>query len=321
MDDREIVGIFMPYALHRMEEANNTGLRFAHYTTAETGFKILDSGHIFLRNSSLMNDFSEVRHGCDCLVRALDGPAGERLKAALSDINPGLPRALESSLHDHLEQVLSQTYLMSISEHLDHEDEFGRLSMWRAYAPENGIAFVLNNRPFVTPSNALGAYTSPVLYTMPDDRQPAFEEVVSSIERHIEILRQLGGTLVLRLLIHAFRFAVQSTKHPAFREEREWRVIYSPLPTTLQETQSNDRIPMELISLGGVPQRIYKIPFRDYPEEGFVGATIPALLDRVLIGPSTDANTIAEAYVDKLTQLNVPDAQKKIVVTGIPLRN
>lgn len=82
-----------------------------------------------------------------------------------------------------------------------------------------------------------------------------------------------------------------------------------------------ERIPTRIMSLHGVPQRVYAIPFKDYPDEGFIGATVPDLIDRILIGPSTDAHMIAQAFVSELQRLNVPDAHLKVTVTGVPLRH
>jgi len=217
---------------------------------------------------------------------------------------------------------------MSVSEHGDlnggdHEDKFGRLSMWRAYAPKDGVAFVMNNTPFLNESSALGAFTSPVVYSMSDDFQPAFAEVVDSVESNLDLIKSLGGNFLHEILMYSFRFAVQSTKHPSFKEEREWRVIYSPsiLHGIGKLTdQQMVRVPTEIISLGGVPQRIFAIPFVDYPEEGFIGATPPSLLNRILIGPSLDSYAIRHAFVAELIRLNIPDAESKVVITGVPLR-
>ncbi|NYT78084.1 DUF2971 domain-containing protein [Alcaligenaceae bacterium] len=322
--EKQLIQIFLPHAMRELQRVGQSRARFAHYTSAETGLKIFQSEKMLLRNSNLMNDFSEVRHGIDCLLSAYNGPLGNRLKVALRTVRDDLPQTVETSFNSEIMDFRTETYLMSVSEHDDHEDKFGRLSMWRAYAPKNGVAFILNNRPFICESNALNAFTSPVAYSTREDFQPAFQEVVSSIENNIETLQHLGAKQVHDRLLNAFRFAVQSTKHPAFKEEREWRVIYSPTlllrDGRLTEEQGK-RVPTEIMTLGGVPQRVYAIPCRDYPEEGFVGATIPDLLDRVLIGPSQDSHTIAQAYVEELTRLNVPDAHNKVVITGIPLRH
>lgn len=315
----------MPRAMREMDRVRSGGIRFAHYTSAETGLKILRSCKMLLRNSSLMNDFSEVQHGMECLNQAYNGKVGDRLKVAINEVQAELPEILQANFNEQFSHINGETYLMSVSEHdAGHEDDFGRLSMWRAYAPKDGVAFILNNTAFMGESDALGAFTSPVFYCMPDEFLTSFEEVVSSIEQNIELLQSLGGRFVHDTLLRAFRFAVQSTKHPSFSEEREWRVIYAP---TLADSdgyvpdQQSIRIPAEIMSLGGVPQRVFAIPFRDYPEEGFTGATPAGLINRVLIGPSRDSLTIGKAFAYELAMLGVEDAYEKVRITGVPLRH
>ena len=322
--------LFLPEAARRQEYIRAKNVRFAHYTSAEAGIAILRSGRMLLRNSVLMNDFSEVQHGMECLAVAYQGPVGERLKAVMRAIQPDLPEVVEHNFHGLFNDVRNETYLISISEHGDPEhgdaleDSFGRLSMWRAYARRDGIAFVFNNRPFMTETNALNAFTSPVEYATPDSFGIKFEALVAGFENNLELIKaNIGGEPFHDSLMNAFRFAVQSTKHPSFREEREWRVIYSP--TLLQQTgqmtaDQLSKIPTEIMTIRGVPQRVFAIAFRDYPEEGFEGATLPDLLDRVLIGPSLDAYAIAQAFVAELTALGVVDAHQKVIITGIPLR-
>lgn len=291
--------------------------------------KILRSQRMLLRNSSLMNDFSEVQHGLNCLSFAYNGPAGERLKVAMREVQADLPAILENNFNSLRNDFQNETYLISISEHGDLiegdalEDAHGRLSMWRAYGSRNGVAFVFQNTPFVTESDVLHAYTSPVIYANPDTFVPYFEEVVSSVEQNLDFLKQFGGKTFHDALMLAFRFAVQSTKHPAFREEREWRVIYSPTllhkDGILTEEQLK-RVPTEVLVLNGVPQRVFAIPFKNYEDEGFTGATVPELIDRVLIGPTSDTMAIQHAFVSELTLLGVPDAETKVAWAGVPLR-
>ncbi len=54
---------------------------------------------MLLRNSSLMNDFSEVRYGFNCLVAAYNGSVGDRLKIALRAVQEDLPEILEGTTH------------------------------------------------------------------------------------------------------------------------------------------------------------------------------------------------------------------------------
>ncbi|KTW02417.1 hypothetical protein SB4_03505 [Sphingomonas sanguinis] len=307
----EIWTTFLPNAAKQALRLRLANTRFAHYTSAQSGMKILGSGKMLLRNSTMMNDFSEVQHGMNCLTRCYGGPVGERLKAVMNAVQDGLPEILESNFDAQLLDVRSETYLISISEHGDPEhgdaleDSFGRLSMWRAYAAKNGIAFIFNNPPFLTESNALNAFTSPVVYATPETFVPYFEELVAGVERIAGFLVTQGGKYLHDNLMNTLRFMIQSTKHPSFREEREWRIIYTPTllqrEGALTEAQMM-KVPTEIITLGGVPQRVYAIPFKDHPEEGFVGAEIPALLDRVLglrLNQSQNASAVAMATPER----------------------
>lgn len=321
--------LFQPETAKQAKRVRENGTRFVHYTSGEGGLAILRSKRMLLRNSTLMNDFSEVQHGLDCLSTAYAGPSGDKLKGLLKTIQPDLPEIFEANFNSGVLDLRGETYLISISEHGDaeegddFEDRLGRLSMWRAYAQKDGIAFVFNNRPFLTETNALNAFSCPVVYASIEDYESRFAALVDGIEAELPLLQQYGGRWVHENLLLAFRFAAQSTKHPSFREEREWRVIYSPTLLDAQgqmDEAQKAKIPTEVMCLRGVPQRIYAIPFVNHPEEGFVGATIPELIDRILIGPSNDAYAIAQAFVSELEDCGVENASERVIVTGIPLR-
>lgn len=136
----KIFELFAPNTKREITRIRNTGKRFVHYTSAESGLAILRSGRVLLRNSTLMNDFSEVKHGMECLFAAYNGGPGEALKELMRKVQPDLPEVFEANFNAQLLDCRAETYLVSISEHGDPEhgdeleDAFGRLSMWRAYA-------------------------------------------------------------------------------------------------------------------------------------------------------------------------------------------
>jgi hypothetical protein len=115
-------------------------------------------------------------------------------------------------------------------------------------------------------------------------------------------------------MFNVLRFAAYCTKHPGFREELEWRVIYSP-SFELSETISH-----EIVSIDGVPQRIYKIPLIDAPEKGLDGADIPQFFDRIIIGPTDYPIAIRDAFETALHTAGVEDPAERIVVSDIPIR-
>jgi len=72
--------------------------------------------------------------------------------------------------------------------------------------------------------------------------------------------------------------------------------------------------------VNGVPQPIFKIPLKDIPDEDFVGAEIPALLDRIIIGPTQYPLPMLEAFTLLLTDAGVTDPDKRVFVSDIPIR-
>lgn len=227
----------------------------------------------------------------------------------------------------------AHTYLLSISEHgpervvpgvIDLESSYGRLSMWRAYGSRGGIALILNPEPFFSPSNALNAFTSPVFYGMPNDFAMEYERVLTAIERNTEAIRALPeGAFeeALQLFIH---FSSLSCKHPGFCEEREWRVTYSASPGSEHILDDGfnaaNALQREFRTIAGLPQRIYKIPLRDHPDKGLTGMTVPALRHRLVIGPTQYPAVSFDALYAALQRARVPDPEKRIAVSEIPLR-
>jgi hypothetical protein len=313
---------FFPHATREMEAVRKNSTLFAHYTSAENALNIIDGNQVWLRNTNLMNDYREVQHGERCVIDAWeDDNVGGKLRKALNSISTGLSeRFFERFIEDDRARSL-ETYMVAVSEHgneQSREDLYGRLSMWRAYGGNTNVAFVFNTDPFISENDALNAYTSPVLYADSEGFKPHFLEVAENIEKNIELLRLAGEDVTTHLLSSALHFAVLSTKHPGFAEEREWRVIYTP-NFSLTGSKSS-RLESKIVCIGGVPQRIYALKLENIPEQGFLEATLPELLVEVIIGPTQFPWPIYDALVEKLTNAGVTDANKKVKVSNIPLR-
>ena len=310
--------IFMPYAMRRLDQVRQKKTKFAHYTSAYAAIQIIEKKTVWMRNAVVMNDFSEVQHGQECLIESWsDENVGGRLKALMKRIDPDLVERVQQGFNNRLHDREVQSYLISISEHGDgalDEDMYGRLSMWRAYGGDTNVAFVFNNKPFVSESNALNAFTSPVLYCDKEGFKYHFLEMIKGLEKNFDFLAEIGPDEVETRLFWALHFAALSTKHPGFSEEKEWRVIYS---STLLPSE---RIKFDIETLGGVPQKVYKLLLKNYPEEGFVGATLPEFLDEIIIGPTESPWPIYEALSTRLEENGVENAWSKVRISNIPLR-
>ncbi len=313
-EDLKLHQVFYPYAFRRQQRMVHSRQRFVHYTRAEAAMSIIKNRQVWMRKSSVMNDFMEVEHGISCLLYAYNGPNGDRFRALFETLHPGITGQFEEIFNNWQPLFRFETYLTSLSEHDDREDELGRLSMWRAYASGTGVALVLNPGVFFTPSDALHAYTSPVAYMSQDEFRVEFEALTTGLIREIAFLRTLTRDQILGHVFAIFRAAVLCTKHPGFAEEREWRIIYSP------QYARSDRIIKEILPVGGVPQPVCKIPLEDIPEEGLVGASLAGLLNRIIIGPTTSGVVMQEAFFTLLEEAGVPDPGSKIWFSRIPLR-
>jgi hypothetical protein len=306
--------IFFPYASRREDDLVRRNGRFVHYTSASVAMSILQRKEVWMRNATTMNDFSEMEYGHACLINAYDDKPGSDFKAALDKCHPDLRPEAETLFKGWSQVLKNGTYLTCISEHQDSEDTIGRLSMWRAYGGDSGVALVLNNKAFTSTSLALRTYSSPVAYFGIEEFKAHFQQVADSMNNHLAFLAQVDREHVKLCLFNMFRFAMLGTKHPGFREEREWRIIHTP------RLEPTDRLLKDLQVVRGIPQTVYKIPLKNIPEEGLTGVEISEILDHVIIGPTQYPQTMYEAFVDILTGAGVPDAGRKIRVSDIPLR-
>lgn len=305
--------IFHPYATRKTVDAASKGQRFVYYTSAETAMHILRNGEIWMRKSHLMNDFREIEHGVDCLNHAYQAHKG-RMISVFDSLFPGFVERLEAKFNAWLPQFRADTYITCLSEHDPAEDQYGRLSMWRAYGGGAGVAIVVHGGPLIRPSDALLAYASPVAYSHGSEVEAAFGEILSHVEANKDFVAGLGEQQVEGSMFAVLRYATLCTKHPGFHEEREWRVIYSPT------FQRSERIKSSIETIGGTPQSICHLPLRDVPEEGLFGLNPADFIERVIIGPCKFPAGVYDALLFLLSDLGIPNAHEKIVVSDVPLR-
>ena len=290
------------------------GKRLVHYTSAENAYKIISGQQVWLRNALLMNDFSEIQHGISCLQAAWSDPAGAELRDWLDDAWPGL-RAEFVELYDgHINGMQVGTFMLSLSEHDDDEDELGRLSMWRAYGGDAGVALVLNPTFALNDSDEIKAYSAPVLYKSVQDFIPFFRAWVNGLTSNAEI-RQVDRDLILNSLFHAFRMFVLATKHPGFHEEKEWRVFHNP-----NLDDGSDWLSAHVELVGGIPQNVIKLALRDDETRGIAGVSPAGLINRVILGPSAHPVPIRQALASAMLAAGVEEPMSKIWVSNIPLR-
>lgn len=305
--------IFCPHWAEKTVNLLASGLRLVHYTATETALKIAENREAWLRNVRCMNDFSEVEWGASIVERFFNSNKAEPFWKTLEGLHPGIYERTTKLYRGWAQDLVQNTYAFCISEHDPQTHPIGRLSMWRAYAQTNGCALVLRAPPFYQVSDALGSYSFPVCYKSEEAAEEMFRSIVSNVINNVDLLKayeSLDGCVYQMLEYHA-----TCMKHPAFEEEHEWRVIHRPLQNP------NPRMKVEVTSVRGVVQKVFKLPMVNVPEENLFGIQPTEIVEQLLLGPSLDSAVVRDAAVEKLRELGFTNPDQIVRETRIPLRS
>lgn len=324
-DVEKLFSLFFPYASKKIREAKDTKIKLAHYTSAEAAVKILRSKELWLRNARIMNDFSEIEHGHECLRSVWpNAESGNKLKKMLEIIEPGLAEKIETTFDEGGDERKYQTSIFSLCEH-DENDNVGRLSMWREYGGASNVAMVFKGLAETIRTKATMISLSPVLYADRQIFEDHFANFVKGLEKEIDFLVKISKQnqkLIPALIFSAFTYAINCTKHLSFAEEKEWRVLYSKQFDVFgMDNGASDLIVINSVEIiDGIPQKIAKLQLKDVPQIDFIGATLPNLLERIILGPSANPWIMFEAIYTEMEEAGVGIANQPVKISNIPLR-
>lgn len=299
----------------RMEELKKSTNKLVHYTSASAGLKILQNKEIWMRRVSCMNDFSEVQHGKDLFIDLWKNTEKDIVQklTSLFDDNGDVFNEVIGELEKISAFNILHSYITCFSEHLESEDKYGRLSMWRGYGKGTGIALVLKKDIFCSDYDSLGVCTSPVAYLNKDDIKDKFISLVTDLEENKQKIdfKNIQRDDLHDFLIEWLEILILSIKHPAFCEEKEWRVI---------SFENAKGIKKDIIDLNGMPQPVQKIPLSEKLQTDGDEFSVNEILDHIIIGPTQYAIPIYQALVEELEKLNVENAKGKVIFSDIPYR-
>lgn len=312
----------MPYARGKrapLYKDEKSRARFVHYTSADAALSIIRNKRMWMRNTTCMSDYSEVQHGFSILQTILSGEATKKeLFESLDACSPNIAKEAIDIFDQWWHDIQSNTYISSVSEHDEKEDLHGRLSMWRAFGNNiTRVAIVLSvpaQPPHTGGVQELNLLFSPVAYLQQKEVHEDLKKVIKNIRDNCEFLRSVERSVVVAYVFHMLLTGVTCLKHEGFHEEREWRVIYAPRRMHSPFMEHSIEI------IGGIPQPIYKIPLDGKVSSALADLDISRLFDRLIIGPSPYPEVIYQAFVEELTKAAVPEAAKRVYISGIPIR-
>ncbi len=310
-DITQIESILMPHLIRESQRLEKDDIKLVHYTSSENAFNILSGQTLWMRNTSCMNDYSEVIHGLNSVsIHLLD--TDKNLKDfKVSDRTKEYLNASINKFDDiwSRSRLDANIYVASLSEKLPSENGLGRLSMWRAYGGKNGVAIEFNN-PAKT--NGLNVFLYPAIYN-DDELKKELDSVIRNIDENVDYLDSLSQQTVVDHIVLSLLLLVVCKKHEGFSEEREWRLVY--VPNLIQETEFALKNSVECIN--GLPQIVYKLPVNGGLSPKI---NLTTMLHKVLIGPTENAMQQALSFSMILNSIGLSDVDMKIERSDIPLR-
>jgi hypothetical protein len=314
-------GVFMPYARRQRDEAYQNlsagdNLRFVHYTSAEAALSIIRSKRMWMRNATCMSDYREIQHGFEMLGKIFfEKSSKAAFVGTLDSCTPSVATEAIEKFEQWSRDIRFSTYLACISEHDSNEDMNGRLSMWRAFGGSTVRVGMVFSLPRISNGSlALRLIFSPVAYLTEKQIRESFAEVVRNIGAGRSFLQSVNREVLVQTVFYMLVAAATCLKHEGFREEREWRAIYTPtlLPSPLMERST------EVIC--GVPQVVYKLPLDTGASPELADLDFGQIFDRLIVGPCPYPWVVYEAFRDALAATGVQGAAERVHISGIPVR-
>jgi hypothetical protein len=312
----QLMAVFNPKAMSRVKVLHDTKGRLVHYTSAENAMKIISSQTIWLRNTNCMSDYTEISHGFGYLQRFFSDQAKlQRFIAAADACYQNLGTDAISHVNGWLPEIRTNTYICSVSEHDPKENVLGRLSMWRAFGQTaTARAAIVMNVPDPFAAEGLHLTLLPVEYTEYDEVEARLEQTIRDVTANVAFLQSFPRDRLLQVIFTYLTSIAVCSKHIGYEEEREWRVIYLPNYLTSNVVTPSTQ------TIGGIPQIVYQVPLKDDPANDVADVSIPELVERIIIGPSMYPVPMWMAFVDALKKAGVPDPDKRVFLSNIPIR-
>lgn len=317
LDDEKLQKICMPYLSKQQQELKERNNQFVHYTSADNAKNIIKSKRLWMRSPKCMNDYMEITHGYQQLWNFFDKKEHkEYFSKIMNSITDDASNLILNAFNAWWMEIQNDIYIASISIHHEHENQSGRLSMWRAYGEHQAKAALVLNKP-PEPIEELPLILSPAAYFTYEELENELLTMIKNIKENMTFIKTLDPNKVLGNVITYLITLAVCLKHPGFKEEQEWRVIYLPK----MQAQATELIERSVESIAGVPQIVYKLVLEEYEKSRVISMDIPNLVDKIIIGPTQYPLALLDAFHILLNEAGVSDASNKIVISDIPLRS
>jgi hypothetical protein len=310
-----LISAIAPHSILRVQEVLERDSKFFHYTSVEAAKNIVENNSIWLRNARLMDDYSEIKHGMDAALEYFDSEAANPFWNTLENAHPNITGKIKKYFWGHKNNILDHTYITCISEQKTQSElQNGRKYMWQHYG--QNLAIVINPGPSLRSSNALDTWTYPVIYTGDSsESRNYFQKTTDGVVANFDLINSMCYDDVFHMVFFTLVGYCIALKRNDFSEEREWRIAHCP------KIWPNEKMQNTRVDRNGSTEEVYLLPFKNSPEEELTGATLPELVETVILGPMDDNayKNNRDKLIEIMRKANIPNPEEKIVRSSIIL--
>jgi DUF2971 family protein len=201
-----------------------------HYTTQKGLLGIIKDRQIWATHTQYLNDRREFLHAVDLVREEI-----KRLLDEAPESNPNRPHHSREDALERMQEAVSRSPQNTNVCVCSFSEEKDSLSQWRAYGGRSGFAVGFSSEVLRTATEKQQWFLAPCIYDPASQRNLVRALVEEVLEEHLDgslsedeeedsILKALGGNLRPDLNTYA-----PILKDESFKEEREWRIISSPI--------------------------------------------------------------------------------------------
>lgn len=323
-DDAESVWYALNAPSLELTRSRGANLKLlAHYTSFAALKGIVEHNELWFSPVASMNDWDEIRRGKRLLMQlSEEGAPLDRCFSEIRSVNGHIWDRLNAAFAGRLETDFDHTFVScwTEAEKLADVDE---LAMWRGYGGDgNGVAIVIDPVAAGFGSETGGEIIScAVEYETPkefSDRSCAvLEGFWQRLQKLDERLVQEQFHVVESAFAELCFYLAVTHKHPGFKLEREWRLVW-------RRHLDVDGVLAPLVRSEVSSRGLYEylcLPLEDNPHVLPTPIDPHQLVRAVLIGPTEDAASKAQAVRQLLYRAGFDPQLTTVSTSAIPYRS
>jgi len=275
-----------------------------HYTTGNGLISILESGSLWATQIACLNDSKELLYSVDLLLSSVI----KRKKEAHSAEVDLLLDAMERELRDSGTETVG-AFVICFSQRRDD------LSQWRAYSGgEGGYCLQFDFAKLHQGAHDVGGFIVPVEYDLVKQEIFAADVVkwtetffIQGLDNKRAPSREKWLEEFLRCWFQHISYFAPLFKHPSFRDEQEWRILYYLKDSDVPNMRFHPR-----------PTMISRhIPMKFAPPNDSGYRALPVV--GVIVGPSRHKEISRISVGDILKSRGYPGSVP-VILSDIPFR-